>query len=170
MVKRKTGKTCILILLSIIMTITCCSVSAFAVWRVTGDYFVRISQENELDGVLRPSIGYLGEGSYNGKTAFYVSPNATIYGSIAANVVDDYGTKDIDRLMGDFGENWCYITPVVGSGTVTKVKYAYARVDKYDSTWTYLQFNAKSGDVFYLHYYFNWHGEITSAECYFVVK
>lgn len=168
MVKGKTKKTCLLIFLSVIMVVTCCSASAFAVENVDY-YFVYISQKDDPTGIFKASVGYLGEGSYNNETAYYVTPNATIYGSIAA-VVDDYGKKSIDRTIGGFDSSSCNISRVAGSGDVFKEQYVLYHIGNYDQKETYLQFNAQPGDIFYLDYYWNWHGEVTATQCYFIVK
>ncbi|WP_331655231.1 hypothetical protein, partial [Aminipila sp.] len=57
--------------------------------------FVYVSTEYRANGLFQPSIGYLGKTTYNGEDAYYISSNATIYGSIARNL-DNGG---VDRTV-----------------------------------------------------------------------
>lgn len=132
--------------------------------------FVYISEQEDYV-LFRPSVGYLGKTTFNGEDAFYISSNAQIYGSIAKNF-----SQGVDKTIGEFGSNECKVYPVFGNGTVNKVKYVKNPSSMFPNEWSYLKFNGKSGDIFYLEFYHhspaigNVKELYISAHCYFIVR
>lgn len=161
----KTKKRVLSFMLAILMT-SLCSIGAFA-FTISTNYFVFVSEKYDANGRFRASTGYLGETSYNGKTAFNISPNATIYGGIGKVVTDSNGSTVVDHTVALFRD--CNISTVIGSGTVSKVAYHDDDL-MFPGTYYCLKFSGQSGTVYHLNYYFNWHGEVTATECYFIVN
>lgn len=126
--------------------------------------FVYVSSEYSANGLFQPSVGYLGKTTYNGEDAFYISSNATIYGSIAR----PFDGGRVDYTVANFGSDRCKISSVFGSGTARPVAFTYNNTSMYPGKSYYLKFNGQSGDIFYLDYSFS--SINASAHCYFIVK